>query len=132
LSVNNWRFHHIGIATNQHDVLVKRLRNLGFGEDLDFEDPLQGVGGTFLSGGEMRVEILEPLDNSDTLSPWLANGNRCYQVAFEVPDLDEALTFCGVQGARVVRSPLPSAAFDGRRIAFVMPFPGFLIELIES
>lgn len=132
MSADSWRFHHIGIATNQHDVLVKRLRNLGFIEALEFEDPVQGVSGTFLGGGGMRVEILKPLNQSETLSPWLTNGNRCYQVAFEVPDLDEALTFCGEQGARVVRPPQSSVAFDGRRIAFVMPFPGFLIELIEG
>lgn len=111
---------------------MRRLSDLGFIQELEFDDPLQGVSGTFLLGGEMRVETLEPLGDSETLAPWLAHGNRCYQIAFEVPDLEAALIFCGEQGARLVRSPVPSTAFGGRRIAFVMPFPGFLIELIEA
>lgn len=132
MPTNNWRFHHVGIATSRQDVLVRRLSDLGFIQELEFDDPLQGVSGTFLLGGEMRVETLEPLGDSETLAPWLANGNRCYQIAFEVPNLEAALIFCGEQGARLVRSPVPSTAFGGRRIAFVMPFPGFLIELIEA
>ena len=39
----------------------------------------------------MRLEILEPMDADETLSPWLTVGNRVYQIAFEVDDLDVEL-----------------------------------------
>ena len=41
-----------------------------------FSDARQGVAGLFLVGGGPRLELLEPLDDSDTLLPWLKSGTR--------------------------------------------------------
>ena len=102
------------------------------GEEKDFVDPLQGIRGKFIEIGNMNLEILEPLDNDDTLSPWLTVGNRVYQIAFEVDDLDAELEKSRAQKIRIVREAQPAIAFEGRRVAFLMPAPGILVELIES
>lgn len=129
---SNWRFHHVGIATNSIDSFSKRISDVTDGSEIDFEDPNQGIRGRFVEISDMRLEVLEPLENEETLTPWLTVGNRMYQIAFEVDDLDLEIKKLSEKRIRVVRLPLPAVAFNGRRVAFVMPVPGMLIELIES
>ncbi len=108
-----------------------RLNSLGAETTSEFTDPLQGVNGFFLEIGDTLIELLEPLPGDETLLPWLQEGNRVYQIAFETNNLDEELNKMRSRGVRVVREPLPAVAFDGRRVAFLMPVPGLLVELIE-
>lgn len=129
---SNWRFHHVGIATDSIDSFSRRINDVSTGEAKDFADPLQGIRGRFIEIGNMNLEILEPLDDDDTLSPWLSVGNRIYQIAFEVDDLDAEIESARLQKIRVVREAQPAIAFEGRRVAFLMPAPGILVELIES
>lgn len=129
---SNWRFHHVGIATDSIDSFSRRINDVSTGEAKDFADPLQGIRGRFVEIGNMNLEILEPLDDDDTLSPWLSVGNRIYQIAFEVDDLDAEIESARLQKIRVVREAQPAIAFEGRRVAFLMPAPGILVELIES
>ena len=132
MNSSNWRFHHVGIATNSIDSFSRRIGDVSTGEAKDFADPLQGIRGRFVEIGNMNLEILEPLDDDDTLAPWLTVGNRMYQIAFEVDDLDAELERARLQKIRVVREAQPAIAFEGRRVAFLMPAPGILVELIES
>ena len=127
-----WRFHHAGMATASIDRALGRLSDVGIGEVTEFVDPLQGVRGMFVEIGDSRVELLEPIDGDETLAPWLEHGNRVYQIAFEVDDLDAEIEQARSNRVRIVREPLPAVAFGGRRVAFLMPLPGMLIELIET
>jgi len=45
---SNWKFHHVGIATNSLETLATRMKDVSAGQVLDFEDPAQGVRGRFL------------------------------------------------------------------------------------
>jgi methylmalonyl-CoA/ethylmalonyl-CoA epimerase len=132
MNSTSWRFHHVGIATNSIDSFSRRISDVSTGEAKDFADALQGIRGRFVEIGNMNLEILEPLDDDETLSPWLTVGNRMYQIAFEVDDLDAELEKARVQKIRIVREAQPAIAFEGRRVAFLMPAPGILVELIES
>jgi methylmalonyl-CoA/ethylmalonyl-CoA epimerase len=129
---SNWKFHHVGIATNSLETLATRMQDVSTGQVLDFEDPAQGVRGRFLEIGNMNLEILEPLGDDNTLAPWLNDGNRVYQIAFEVDDLDLELEIVRKKRIRIVRDAQQAVAFNGRRVAFLMPVPGLLIELIEG
>lgn len=128
----SWRFHHTGIATSSVDRALNRLTDVGIGEVTEFVDSRQGVRGKFVAIGDSLLELLEPLDGDETLAPWLENGNRLYQIAFEVDDFDGEIDRARSKNLRIVREPLPAVAFGGRRVAFLMPIPGMLIELIES
>lgn len=132
MTSSNWRFHHVGLATESVSSFLKRFNDVEVSEILDFEDSLQGVHGKFVSVGDVVIEVMEPLNNDKTLEPWLLSGNRLYQIAFEVDDLDLELKGAREKRIRVVRDPHPATAFGGRRVAFLMPAPGLLIELIES
>jgi glyoxalase/bleomycin resistance protein/dioxygenase superfamily protein len=79
----------------------------------------------------VRIEVLEQLEGSTVLEPWLRRGVRVYHEAYEVADLEAALRRLVEGGNVVVRPALPAVAFDGRRIAFVMLSNMGLVEVIE-
>jgi len=129
---SHWRFHHIGLATKSVKSFLSRFGDVEITETLEFEDSVQGVYGKFIDVGGLALEVMEPLNEDPTLDPWLMAGNRIYQIAFEVDDLDAEIRNAQNDRIRVVREPHTAAAFNGRRVAFLMPAPGLLIELIES
>ncbi|HOU59888.1 MAG TPA: VOC family protein [Kiritimatiellia bacterium] len=129
----NRQFHHIGVACRDLDAEAACFAAAGYvAEAPDFEDPVQGVAGRFLVGGGPRLELLRPLGGHSVLAPWLKGGAKFYHLAYEVPDLEAALTELRKERAKVVVPPVPAVAFQGRRIAFVL-FPNlFLMELIAQ
>ncbi len=128
------RFHHLGIATTSLARDVSAYALLGYRpEGQEFEDDRQGVRGLFLvDASGPRLELLEPLPGSQTLSPLLERGVKCYHHAYEVQALEPAIRELRTARARSVRAPLPAVAFQGRRIAFLMLPNGWMVELIES
>jgi methylmalonyl-CoA/ethylmalonyl-CoA epimerase len=126
-------FHHFGVACRDLDRESQAYALLGYlPEGDDFEDPVQGVRGRFLTGGGPRMELLVSLPGRDVLEPWLAPGNRIYHQAFTTSDLDASHQALGRAGARTVVAPVPAEAFQGRRICFVMLRTMSLVELVES
>jgi methylmalonyl-CoA/ethylmalonyl-CoA epimerase len=90
------------------------------------------VEGLFCEGGGPCLELLAPLPGSTVLDPWLRGPAKLYHLAYEVDDLESSLTALRAGGARVVRPPVPSVAFAGRPIAFVMLPNRLLVEYIGS
>ena len=126
-------FHHFGIACRNLDREMRAYTTLGYApEAADFEDPIQGVAGRFLTGGGPRLELLVALPGSDVLDPWLQGGSRIYHQAFEATDLQGSIDELVADNARVVVEPVPAVAFGGRHIAFLMLRTMSLVELIQS
>lgn len=126
-------FHHIGYAC----VSLEKERNffdcLGFRQEGDvFVDETQGVKGCFLLGPGPRIELLENLPNSTTLTPWIKAGVKVYHFAYQVQDLEKAVAWARGQRAKVIVEPIAAVAFGGRRICFTMFRNGLMIEFIES
>jgi methylmalonyl-CoA/ethylmalonyl-CoA epimerase len=126
-------FHHLGIATKSLTEDRRVYGALGYDpEGGEFVDERQGVRGQFLVGGGPRVELLEPLPASDVLTPFLSRGIKCYHHAYEVASIDEALSQLVAARAKVISKPVPAAAFDERRIAFLLLPNRWMVELIEA
>jgi methylmalonyl-CoA/ethylmalonyl-CoA epimerase len=127
------RFHHVGLACRDMDREEAGLSALGYARvGAPFSDPRQGIAGLFLDGPGPQLELLAPLEGSSVLDPWLAGRAKMYHLAYEVPEFDKAIAAAQAAGGRIVSEPVPSVAFDGRRICFVMLRNLFLVELIES
>lgn len=131
---NGFEFHHIGVATQNmlNEETVYRI--LGYKkEGEEFEDPIQGIRGYFMTGGGPRIELLEELDeNSNVLTPWLRKGIKVYHVAYEVNDIQLTIDHCVSLGSKVIVKPVPGVAFGGREICFLM-FPNLqMVELIQK
>jgi methylmalonyl-CoA/ethylmalonyl-CoA epimerase len=127
-----YEFHHIGYATHS----VKKEKDifsfLGYSQEGDgFIDHAQGVSGCFLIGPGPRLELLENLTSSTTLSPWLTSGIKIYHFAYLVDNIIDAIDWSLTQKAKVVSAPTPSIAFQGKKICFVMFRNGLMLEYID-
>lgn len=128
-----YTFHHLGYATTNIARERTLFEFLGYRQEGDiFSDAIQGITGCFMIGSGPRVELLEPLPGSQTLTPWLNAGIKIYHFAYWVNDIEQAIEWTRSQRAKVITQPKPSVAFDLRRICFVMFRNGLLIELIEK
>lgn len=127
------QFHHIGLACRD---LARDRRDhelLGYrAEGEVFEDPLQRIRGLFMTLGPMRVELLEPLDDTSPLWAYLKRGIKIYHQCFLCHDIRQTIEHLTTQGARVASPPKPAVAFDNRLIAFLLLPSQLLIELIET
>ncbi|WP_217644521.1 VOC family protein [Roseovarius tolerans] len=127
-----FRFHHIGVACRRIECEQRGWAALGYApEGARFEDPLQGVAGIFMKGSGPRVELLEELPGSETLTPFLEVGTKMYHQAFEVPDLDRGMAHLQHYRAKALSPPKPAVAFGGRRVVFLMLPTRLIAELIE-
>lgn len=125
-------FHHIGYATASIDQEYRFFERLGYRADGDaFADPVQGVAGRFLIGAGPRIELLENLPGSRTLTPWLEAGVRMYHFGYWVDDIEDALQWAKSQRGKVSVQPVPAVAFGGRRICFAIFRTRMMLEFIE-
>lgn len=127
-----YEFHHLGYASTCLSKERDFFTLLGYVQEGEaFVDPVQGISGCFLIGPGPRIELLENLPGSRTLTPWLEAGIKIYHFAYSVADLDVALTWANQQRSRVIVPPTPAVAFGGRCISFIMFRNRLLMELIE-
>lgn len=132
LSAPRLEFHHIGYACGDFQTVRAFFERLGYQrEGDDFEDPTQGVSGCFMVGVGPRIELLSNLPERSTLTPWIDAGIKMYHLAYLVDDIADAVAWARGCRARVVVSPVPSVAFCGRQIAFVLFRNGQLLEFVE-
>lgn len=127
------KFHHIGFACNNLDIETQNLALLGYSpEGKDFNDPLQGVRGRFLTAhGSPRIELLVQNEKSQVLEPWLARGIKMYHLAYCVSNLKIEIEKFQQQRGKIMVPPTPAIAFGGREISFILLPTMMLIELIE-
>ena len=126
-------FHHVGLATTKLEREIDFFATLGYRQEgPDFVDPEQGIRGIFLVGGGPRIELLENMPESETLTPWLKAGSRLYHLAYLVPDIHQAIEVAQAAGAIVLRKSVPSVAFSGRLISFVQFRNRLVVEFIQN
>jgi methylmalonyl-CoA/ethylmalonyl-CoA epimerase len=100
-----------------------------------FFDPLQEVSVTFMQSsvqGEPQIELIEPRGEDSPVRGFLARGGGLHHLCYEVPSLEAQLDVSRSRGGKLVRSPLPAVAFEGRRIAWVYGKERLLVEFLES
>lgn len=130
--IDKQSFHHIGYATTDIAREEEHFASLGYEIESDvFEDYSQGVRGCFIVGPGPRIELLENLDQSNTLSPWIESGVKFYHLAYMVDNMELALHWFENQRSIMTVAPVPAVAFNNRKIAFFMMRNRQLIEVIE-
>jgi len=127
-----YEFHHIGYATASIEKERELFALLGYRQEGEaFSDPIQGVAGCFLVSLGPRIELLENLPGSSALTSWLDVGIKLYHFGYLVVDLAAAVAWARSIRAKITVAPVPSVAFNGRRISFAMLRNGLLLEFIE-
>ena len=123
------------MAVEDLDVALETYARL-FGAEVEHraatvED--QGVRAASLRIGDGRVELLEPLGEDTPVGRFLAKrGPGMHHVAYEVPDVEEAIAGLTRAGANLIDEQ-PREGLFGLEVAFVHPdsVHGVLSEVVS-
>ncbi len=131
------RFHHIGYATADIDRYIEDFFRPVFAPLAITDkvcDPVQRVTVCFARmQGDAVIELVEPFGEDSPVNAVIArNRGGVYHLCYEVDDLDRALAQCRKKRCMPIGKPVPAAAFDGRRIVFLLTPQRDLIELVEK
>ncbi|MGB0720873.1 MAG: VOC family protein [Gammaproteobacteria bacterium] len=131
------RFHHVGYAVADiQTFLDEHLVPLFAPEEVSgiTDDPIQKVRVCFarMQGGT-TIELVAPLADGSPVDAIIDSPRGgLYHLCYEVDDLDGAIMDFRRKRYMPLGRPVPAAAFDNRRIVFMMTPQHDLIELLEA
>jgi methylmalonyl-CoA epimerase len=125
---------HVGVAVKNLDEAIGIYQNvLGFKLESIHVLSERKVKVAFLSsGGETRIELLEPLGSDSPVAKFLENrGEGIHHIAVKVEDINVVLEDFKRKGVVLVDDK-PRMGAEGAKIVFVHPksTKGVLLELI--
>jgi methylmalonyl-CoA/ethylmalonyl-CoA epimerase len=128
------KIHHVALVVRSIPEALRLWRDaLGLQVEAIRDLAHDGVRIAFLTVGDSKVELVEPLDPSTGVARFLAaKGEGLHHVCFEVPVLAEALRRLDMEGFELIdHAGRPGA--EGP-VAFIHPRSchGVLVELIET
>jgi methylmalonyl-CoA/ethylmalonyl-CoA epimerase len=126
--------HHLGVAVDDLEAALSTYERL-FGAELEQRATVagQGVEAASLRIGGGRVELLEPLAEDTPVGRFLAKrGPGMHHIAYEVPDVEEAIARLSDAGADLIDKH-PREGLFGLEVAFVHPdsVHGVLWEVVS-
>ena len=128
------RIHHVAVVVRDMTASLGFYRDvLGLRLETVTPIPSDRVSIAFLPVGEVKVELVEPADDTTGVARFLeSKGEGFHHICFEVPDLAEALTRLAIDGVELIDSA-PRKGAEGP-VAFLHPRSchGVLVELIEA
>jgi len=127
---------HVGVAVKNLDEAISVYRDvLGFKLEGVHVLAERKVRVAFLStGGESRIELLEPLGSDSPVAKFLENrGEGIQHVAVKVENIEAVLENLKKKGILLVDDK-PRMGAEGTKIAFIHPksTKGVLLELCEK
>jgi methylmalonyl-CoA/ethylmalonyl-CoA epimerase len=128
------RIDHVGVAVEDLDAsiaLYEKTYNMKLVHREVVEE--QGVEAVLLDVGENHVELLAPLGPDTPVGKFLAKkGPGIHHVAYQVQDIDSALSSLKEQGLRLI-DETSRIGIRGSRVAFLHPAAsgGVLTEIVE-
>ena len=124
------KFHHIGIATNDIDLMLSKMKNFFEIKEISntVYDPLQDANLCMLTLNDgTKIELI----SGHIVENLLKKRQFLYHTCYVVGDLKKAIDELENDGAFLVSSPKEAILFYGKKVAFLMWDLG-LIELLEA
>lgn len=125
---------HIGIAVNKIDNILPIYEQLiGLKLEKLKESKQNKIKVVFLTVGETKIELIEPLDKESPISKFLEKrGQGIQHIAFKVDNIEKTLKQLRNKGIVLIDEE-PRIGIEGRKIAFLHPKStgNVLIELCE-
>jgi methylmalonyl-CoA/ethylmalonyl-CoA epimerase len=126
---------HIGVAVHSIDAVLPFYKDVLQLTLLGFEEvPSQQVKVAFLSAGETKIELLEPMSEESAVAKFIAKrGEGIHHVAFGVDDLAARISVLKEQGIPLI-DEFPRKGAANANIAFLHPKAAnnVLVELCEK
>lgn len=131
-----FQLHHFGFLVEDLAEGADHFANtFGFQVESDrIDDVRQTAGVQFLRlpGAEHWIELVTPLGEGSKLRGALERGVTLHHLCFECSDIDAAQAQLRANGCFPLGPPVPGAAYDGRKIVWMMDRVKGLIELVEA
>lgn len=128
------KIHHVAVIVRNLDETLALYRDaLGLELETVMPIPSDRVRIGFLPVGEVKIELVEPTDDTTGVARFLeAKGEGFHHVCFEVPDIQAALDRLAAGGLQLIDTEARKGA-EGP-VAFIHPKSchGVMIELIEA
>lgn len=130
------RLNHVALAVPDLQKAVAVYRD-ALGADVGAPQalPEHGVTVVFISTGNTKIELLEPLGEGSPIAAFLEKNpsGGMHHVCYEVADIAAARDRLLAGGARVLGGGEPKTGAHGKPVLFLHPkdFMGTLIELEE-
>lgn len=128
------RVHHVALVVREMKAALGFYRDtLGLAPGPVVPIPPDRVNIAFLPVGEVKIELVEPTDETTGVARFLATrGEGFHHVCFEVADIAATLTRLAADGIALIDT-LPRPGAEGP-VAFLHPKSchGVLVELIEA
>lgn len=128
------RVHHVAVVVREMAPALEFYRDmLGLELETVLPIPNDRVTIAFLPAGEVKIELVQPTDDTTGVAKFLASrGEGFHHVCFEVADLSETLTRLAIDGIELLDTA-PRKGAEGP-VAFLHPRSchGVLVELIEA
>jgi methylmalonyl-CoA/ethylmalonyl-CoA epimerase len=102
--------------------------------DLVHTEDYQGMKIGFISVGDSSIELLQDVSGSSSIKKFLDNnGEGIHHIAFEVDDIEQAVTELKEKGVKLIDEK-PRAGAHGMTVAFMHPKAthGVLMELVQT
>ncbi len=126
---------HIGIAVSSlEETLRFYTEQLGLIHMKTEEVPTQKVKVAFVDAGNVKLELLEPLDSESPVAVFIEKrGQGIHHVAFKVNNIEERIQEMKERGIRMI-DEVPRPGAGGADVAFMHPKAahGVLFELCEK
>ncbi len=126
-----FKFHHYGLACENINIECNNFKD--YNKSDYFEDNIQGVKGLFIKSDCKfpTLELLENLNNSNTVTPYLNLKSKIYHTGYLVNDIESMREFfINKLGAKII-SDFKISMYFKKRICFLMLKNKKMIELIE-
>jgi len=127
--------HHVGIVVVDIERAARDYsQRLGYRIDGPVvHDPIQTALVQFLSAsdGTTKLELVTPDGPGSKLVNALKKGGGLNHLAFATSTIEDDCNALSEKGLFVLQRPVVAAAFEGRRIAWLMGRDGIPVELIE-
>ncbi len=128
------RLHHVAVVVGEMERALAFYRDtLRLELDTVTSIPTDRVNIAFLPVGDVKIELVEPTDDTTGVAKFLASrGEGFHHICFEVADISETLTRLAIDGIELIDSA-PRKGAEGP-VAFLHPRSchGVLVELIEA
>jgi methylmalonyl-CoA/ethylmalonyl-CoA epimerase len=131
------RLNHVALAVPSLEAACAQYRRmLGANLSLPHALPEHGVTVVFVTLGNTKIELLEPLGEDSPIAAFLAKNpsGGMHHLCYEVADIIAARDHLKAGGARVLGNGEPKIGAHGKPVLFLHPkdFMGTLIELEQA
>jgi methylmalonyl-CoA/ethylmalonyl-CoA epimerase len=126
------RIAHLGVAVKDLDAALNFFTN-GLPLEATHTEDFEGMRIGFLPVGDSSIELIQDVSGASAIGKFVEkNGEGIHHIAFEVEDINQAVTELKERGIKLIDEK-PRAGAHGMTIAFMHPKAthGILMELVQ-